>query len=160
MHSERTQRSKRKPTGIDPRHSRSCPAAKDKQAKCRCRPTYAVWVYSKRDAKKIYSTHATEAAAKAWRADSTTKVNRGTMAAPTCQTLREVAEAFIEGIEAGTILNRNGKPYKPSVRRGYATDLRKFVLDDLGGHRLSEIRRRDVQAFVDRLVSEGQSATR
>lgn len=66
----------------------------------------------------------------------------------------------IDGIAAGTIRNRKGEPYKPSVRREYTTNLRKFVLPELGAHRLSEIRRRDLQGFVDRLLDDGQSPTR
>ena len=45
-----------------------------------------------------------------------------------------------------------GRPYKPSASRGYEQDLNNHILDDLGGHKLSDIRRRDVQALIDRLL--------
>jgi integrase len=41
------------------------------------------------------------------------------------------------------------------VLRSYERALRRFVLDDLGAHRLSDIRRGDLQALVDRLLGKG-----
>ena len=74
--------------------------------------------------------------------------------------MREAAEAFIDGIETATILSRNGVPYKPSVTRAYATDLKNVVIPELGAQRLSDLRRSDVQALVDRLVGAGTSPSR
>jgi integrase len=58
------------------------------------------------------------------------------------------------------ILNRSGEVYKPSVLRGYAADLRNYVLPELGGRRLADVRRADLQALVDRLVGRGLSASK
>ena len=49
--------------------------------------------------------------------------------------------------------------YKPSVLREYRRVLHNDVLDDLGQHRLSDIRRADLQALVDRLAGEGKSGS-
>ena len=84
---------------------------------------------------------------------------RRTEVTTTRSTLNDAAELFIAGIDAGTILNRKGEPYKPSVRWAYTTDLRKFVLPDLGAARFADLRRADVQALVDRLLTSGQSPT-
>ena len=51
-------------------------------------------------------------------------------------------------------------PYKPAALRGYEADLRRYVLDDLGAHRLSDVRRGDLQALVDRLLGKGLSSSR
>ena len=51
-----------------------------------------------------------------------------------------------------------GDPYKPSAIRGYE-ELRLRLLPDLGGAKLSEIRRADVQALVDRLMAAGHGAS-
>jgi integrase len=117
-------------------------------------------VFSARDGRKIRKSFPTLAAAKGWRADATSQLRRGTLKAPTRETVNDVAATFVAGIDAGTILGRNGQPYKPSVRRAYATDLRRFVLPALGSLKLADVRRSDVQTFVDRLVADGLSASR
>jgi integrase len=58
------------------------------------------------------------------------------------------------------ILTRSGKRYKPSVLRGYKADLRNYVLLELGGTRLADIRRGDLQALVDRLLGRGLSPSK
>jgi integrase len=82
------------------------------------------------------------------------------MQAPTRQTLTEAAEAWLEGAKRGAILTRSGTSYKPAVVRGYEADLRRYVLPDLGAHRLAALRRSDLQALVDRLVKAGRSASK
>ena len=44
--------------------------------------------------------------------------------------------------------------------RGYKYDLQEYVLPDLGGLRLSDVRRADLQALVDRLVGQGLSGSK
>jgi integrase len=78
------------------------------------------------------------------------------MRAPTRVTLREAAEAWLEGARAGTIRNRSGDAYKPSVIRGYDAALRLHIVPDLGAARLSEIRRSDVQDLADRMQAAGR----
>ena len=70
-------------------------------------------------------------------------------------TLREAAEAFIDGIKDGSVRSRKGERYKPSAIRGYERTLRLRVLPVLGAMRLSEIERRHVQALADDLVAQG-----
>ena len=81
---------------------------------------------------------------------------------PSRRTLREAAEEWLAGAEAEppTVLNRSGHPYKPSVVRGYKYDLHEYVLPDLGGLRLTDVRRADLQALVDRLVGQGLSGSK
>jgi hypothetical protein len=83
----------------------------------------------------------------------------GELRPPSKRTLREAAEAWLEGACCGRIHNRSGDPYKPSAIRGYEKALRLRVLPRLGDVRLSELRRIDVQDFVDELVAEGLSAS-
>jgi integrase len=158
-----------KPTpGIIIRHSRRCPSLKG--GKCdaasrragACKPTYRAWVFDKSVGGKIYRSFPTLTAAKAWRADALAALNKGRSVAPSKRTLREAAEAFLAGAKAEPplVLNRSGRPYKPSVLRGYEADLRRYVLDDLGARRLSEIRRGELQALVDRLVGKGLSGSK
>lgn len=168
-----------KRTGIRERHSRSCPVP---TGKCNCTPSYEAWVFDRRapvtdkngkqlhdDAgkpifgakiRKSFAGKGALSAAKAWRADATSALNKGTLRTPSRQTLREAGTVWLEGAKAKTILTRSGRPYKPSALRGYEADLERHVYPELGALRLAEIRRADVQALVDRLVGKGLSGSK
>jgi integrase len=147
----------RSTAGIRVRHGKLCPN-RDGGA-CRCKPTYQADVWSSREGKRVFKTFATLAEAKAWRADAQVALRRGTMRVGSAATLREAAEAWLEGVRSGTIRNRSGHTYKPSVIRGYETALSTRVLPELGGARLSEIRRVDVQDFADALCADALDAS-
>jgi site-specific recombinase XerD len=89
------------------------------------------------------------------RHDASSELRKGTLSTPTRTTLREAADAWLEGAKAGTIRTRKGVPYKPSVIRSYRQGLRDHVLPELGAVRLHEIRRRDLQDLADRLLAQG-----
>jgi integrase len=145
-------------TGIRVRHSRACRAREG--ARCNCSPSYEAFVYSARDGQKIRRTFRNMSEARSWRHDAASAVRKGTLSAPTRQTLAEAAEAWLEGAKRGPVLTRSGQPYKPAVLRGYEADLRRYVLPDLGAQRLAALRRADLQALVDRLVASGRSASK
>src|SRR5947209_18621065 len=130
---------KRRPAhaGIAVRHRKRCAAREG--GRCSCQPSYQAQVWSPRDGTPIRKTFPTLAAAKAWRADAQGAVRRGTMQTPSQTTLREAAEAWLEGARSGVIRNRSGDPYKPSAVRGYAASLRRYVLPEFGARRLSAI---------------------
>jgi integrase len=162
MASNATPSARRKPTtGISERHSRYCPSRSG--GKCSagrkdgCKVAFRAFVYDPRSGTKVRQTFPTLAAAKAWRADATSQINRGKMIAPSKQTFREAAEAWVAGAtaEPPTILNRSGARFKPSTLRGYRADLDRYLLPDLGAHRLSDVRRADLQRLVDRLLGQG-----
>jgi integrase len=77
------------------------------------------------------------------------------MKAPSQLSLRDVAEAWLAGAAEGTIRNRSGDEYKPSVLRGYEQALRNRILPELGGARVSDVTRPDLQDLADRLLAEG-----
>jgi integrase len=163
MQSKPNETTKRRQTGIHERHSRSCQSSQG--GRCSCTPSIRAWVYDRRAHTKTWKTFTGKGAltaAKRWRANATSQVNDGKSIAPSRHTLLEAAEAWLEGAKADplTILNRSGRPYKPSVLRGYEQDLRNYVLDDLGSHRLTDIRRGDLQVLVDRLLGKGLSGSR
>ena len=146
---------KRNHAGIRVRHSRRCPSTVDPDGRCRCKPAYEAWVYSARDGKKLRKSFPTLSAAKGWRSDATGAVRRGTMKAPSPTTLREAADAWMLGAKDGSIRTRSGDVYKPSALRGYEAALRDRVLPELGGAKLADIRKVDVQDFADRLLTQG-----
>lgn len=148
------------PSSLRPRHSRRCPKAKDREAKCRCKPAWRASVRTKDGF--VEKSFPTRAAAKAWRIDADKLAKDRKLRPPTRQTFAEVAEEWLASAKAEppTVLARGGRRYKPSALRGIEADLRNYWLDDFGGHRLSDIDRRDVQKLVNRLISEGKSSSR
>jgi integrase len=158
--------SRRTYPGIRTRHSRSCPSrsGRDCSAERRngCRPAFEAWVFDRRSGSKIRKTFPTLGAAKSWRSDALSQLQRGRLISTTRKTLREAAEEWQAGAEAKppVILTRSGRRYKPSVLRGYEADMRNYVLPDLGGIRLADVRRGDLQALVDRLLGRGLSASK
>jgi integrase len=119
---------------------------------------YRVRIY--RDGKRIVKTFPTFAAAKAWRQDAAVALRERTYRDPAASpTLAEAADEWLEGAREGRIRTRSGNAYKPSALRSYERALRLRVLPVLGGYRLAEIRRRDIQDLVEKLIGEGLSAS-
>lgn len=145
---------KRKPEGIDVRHRKRC-ATRIGGASCTCDPSYGPWVWDKRASRKIRG-HSTKvlAEAKSWRQDALRALRRGELTARQPRSVRQVAEEWLRRAEAGEIRVRGGRPYKPSVLRGYRSDLERRILPVLGDIRIDQLRRKDVQAFVEQLVDQ------
>ena len=150
--------------GIVERHARSCAArtaaARREGARCSCVPTFEAWTWSPRDGRKIRRSFPTQAAAKSWRRDAASDVARGKMRAPTSTTIAEEARGWIERLDRGDVRTRGGRPYKPSVARLYTRDLERHVIPALGGIRVSQLRRRDVQELLVDELAAGASPGR
>jgi len=142
-------------TGITKRHSSSCPVRGG--GRCRCDAGYEAWVFSKRDGKKIRRTFPTIAAAKSWRSNALSALEKGSLRPTKPTTLDEAWRAWFAGALAGTITNRSGDPYKPSALRTYERAMRLRVLDEFGQTKLAQPYRSDLQEFADGLLSEGKN---
>ncbi len=79
-------------------------------------------------------------------------MRRGTVRAPVPSTLRQAAEAWLDGAQSGSIRTRSGHPYKPCALRGYESALQARILPELGGVKRADIGRLDVQDLADRLL--------
>jgi integrase len=161
MQDQRNAQVRRKlPTGIVERHSRKCRSRDGR--KCDCRPSYRAWVFDSRSHQKVLKTFGTLGEAKRWRVHALSALQRGRLAPPSKRTLRDAWEEWYAGAtaEPPTILTRSGRRFKPSVLRGYGADMRIYVLDEVGGLRLSDVRRRDLQAIIDRALGQGLSASK
>jgi integrase len=139
--------------GITVRHQSRC-AARDGR-ECNCRPTYQAQAYSRRDSKTLRKTFPTLAAAKAWRSEAQTAIRHGTLRGPSDVMIAEAGAALVAGIKDGTIRNRSGDPYKPSVIRDYTRSIRLYIRPELGSKKLSSLTRVEVQDFADRLLTTG-----
>jgi hypothetical protein len=75
-------------------------------------------------------------------------------------TMAAAIEDFIEAAEAARAVNRSGRRYRPSALRDLKGILRYHVAPALGERPLAEIRRADIQAFVNGLGAERLSESR
>ena len=135
-------------------HQRSCASRTDNKAPCDCEPTTGGKLY------RTFSGKGAKSAAKAWRSEAVPAARSGAMHATTKQTLREAANAWLDKCARGEVLSRYRLPHAPSALRGYRADLERYVLPDIGGMKLAEIRRGDVQALVNRLNGTGLSGSK
>ena len=55
----------------------------------------------------------------------------------------------------GTILDRSGRPYRPTTIRSYTEAINKYLAPKLGHLRLGEVRRTDVQKLIDDMHAQG-----
>jgi integrase len=140
-------------TGVQVRHSRACDTRSGQP--CSCKATYQASVWSARDRQRIRKTFPTLSEAKAWRQDAQVALRRGTMTVPSRMTFQEAADRWLAGVRAGSIRNRSGDEYKPSAVRGYEQALRTRVIPAIGGLRLTDVRRSDLQDLIDRMTAEG-----
>lgn len=140
-------------TGIRRRHSAKCPASNG--SRCRCGAGWEASVFLAREDRKVRRSFATESEARQWRAEAHVEAQAGKLRGPSKLTVGEASWLWLEAARAGSVRDRSGRPYKPSTLRGYAESLRRRVLPDFAGVKLSELRRGDVQAFVDRMLRSG-----
>ena len=139
------------------RHSRRCASRTGGRCTCKPSPSYQAFVYDRRSGQKIRKTFSGKgalSAAKSWRNDALAAANHGMLALPTRQTLREAAEAWLAGAtaEPPTILTpaaatATSRPCCAATRATCGTTCSAA----LGDRRLSEVRRGDLQALVDKL---------
>ena len=151
MSSKKSARSRHE--GIEIRHERHC--GSQQGGRCSCSPGYRASVYDARVGRYLKKTFRSLAEAKGWRSDALVALRQGAITAAPVSTLGHAADAWVAGAVSGAVRNRSGDIYKPSAVRGYEQALRLRVVPALGHLRLSDIRRADLQAFVDRLLAAG-----
>jgi len=108
---------------------------------------------------RLRKTFGNLAEAKAWQAEAQVALRAGTLTAAPRVTLAAAAEAWVAGAQAGRIRNRSGDVHKPSAVRGYEQALRLRVLPVIGDSALGELRRSELQTFVDRLLEADHTAS-
>jgi len=143
-------------TGIRRRHRRDCPEADSPQPRCRCS-----WEASAGSGHgpRLRKTFRTLAEARSWRVDAEKQLRSGLVTPGVAPKIREAAAALLDGMRDGSIRNRSGHRYKPSAIRSYDEALNAHILPHLGARRLTDVKRRDVQALADRLVGQGKKAS-
>ena len=115
-------------------------------------------VWDNRAKRNRVATHPTLKAALAWQRDTAAAVATGTLTTPASATVREVYAQWLDLAERGVARARGGALYKPGVIVSYRQAFTGRLLAAFGARKVAELRRRDVQAYVDELVAEGLAA--
>jgi integrase len=136
------------------RHSTRCGGSSGAKG-CSCRPGYQAQVYSPTERRTIRRTFKALGDARAWRAETKAALERGSLRAPSRQTLAEAAEDWVKAANAGVIRTRSGEVYKPGALRGYEQALKARVLPRFGHLKTSALTRNAVQDLVDEMLAEG-----
>jgi integrase len=142
-------------TGIRKRHSEPCGHWQGRR--CDCKAGYEAWVYIAREGGKVTQTFKRKDEAKAWRAEALVAANRGGLQLVNRdpRSLTMALSQFIEDMKEGRVRPKKRERYKPSTIRNYDQHLRRRIAPaQLGSMRVTEIRRRDVQGFVDEMLAE------
>jgi hypothetical protein len=143
-----------RPEGIVIRHSTRC-AGGSEPKRCDCRPGYQAQVNSAAERRTIRKTFRTLGEARAWRAETKSALERGSLRAPSRQTLEQAAHAWLVAAQAGVVRTRSGDPYKPGALRGYKQALSARIVPRFGHLKTSALHRNAVQDLVDEMLAEG-----
>ncbi len=117
-------------------------------------------VWSKRERKRIGKVFGARelAAAKMWRRDTQTALDRREIVAGHSPTLREASRMFLDGVTDGTIRTRSRQRYKPSTIARYRRALERHLLPQLGSVELNDIRTGQLEQLVGKLQAQGLAA--
>lgn len=146
--------------GIVKRHSKLCASRGGRR--CNCGSGYEAWVYLNREGRKVRKTFRRESEAKSWRREALVAAQKGALRATATdrRTLLQALEEFVAGMADGTIRPKRRERYKPNTVRSYERAVRLSLRgSELGTLRPPEVRRSDVQAFVDDLLARKSASS-
>ncbi len=146
------------PEGLRRRHSRRCRSKRG--GACDCEPGWEASVYSKIERRKIRRTFPARQEAISWRRRQLGLADSGQLRTPTRMTLADTGRAWVEMAQAGEILNRSGRQYKPGALRTIEQDLRLRLIPEFGPHCMSDIAKADLQRGVGVWLAQGLSASK
>jgi len=138
--------------GIDVRHRKGCTRPRE-DGKC-CGASFQAYVFNRATGKLIRRTFKSKTEAKLWRQDALVALRTGRTGVAVAAggpTVKQALEELVDGMRAGTVLDRSGRPYRAATIRSYAGHVGKYLEPSIGRIRLKELRRRDVQRLVDEL---------
>jgi integrase len=139
--------------GIYVRHAKGC--ATETEGRCNCDPSYMARAWSAGAGREVRRSFKRKADAKAWRARMMAGHADRVAGATRSPVLDVLAEQVLDAMDEGTLRNRSGDIYKPSVARSYRSAYEVNVSPLIGGRRISTITRRDVQVVVDEAIARG-----
>jgi hypothetical protein len=110
------------PEGVRLRHRKACATRSSKR--CSCEPYYEASVGLGLRGERRSKSFSTAREARDWRIGMLAASHRRRRLAASRDTLRDAAEAYVDGMRSGMIKNRSGDVYKPKVARDYESTLR------------------------------------
>jgi integrase len=139
--------------GVYARHRLDCTA--EQGGTCNCSPSYwgRVWDRAVNKHRKTRMMQSIAEARNA-RSDLQASLRAGKVPAHGSMRVATAIDAYLKAIDAGTALNKHGRPYKPSAMRDLQGALEGYVRPELGHRRLADLRRRDVQGLVDKMTPD------
>lgn len=145
--------------GIEVRHRKRC-ARPRADGKC-CGASFQAQAFDAKAGKPVKRSFSTITAAKQWRTDAMAAIRAGETSSltPTAKTVDEALDALLDGMKAGTVLDRSGRRYRPATVRSYREAADNYLRPALGRYRLGEVRRADVQRLIDRMHADGRSGS-
>ena len=127
---------------------------------CNCQPSYWGKVYDRAETRYANTKrYPTPSAARHARKALLDLLEKGGMPREAPLRLRDAVPRFVEDAKAGRALNKKGKKYKPNAIKTIEQALGLHVVPTLGGRRIVDIRKRDIQKIADD-VSEKRSGSR
>ena len=162
MQGEGSSTSKKLPTGITARHSRSCATAD--AGECDCVPSYRASVYDARESRRqgrivkirrTFTGPGALSAAKSWRRDAGSQVARGEIKFEPKQRLDDSVAEWLAKCERGEVRSRRRTQYSASTIRDYRSDLRRFVLSEIGHLAVNDVTRADIQTIIEQMNGAG-----
>jgi integrase len=139
--------------GVYARHRMNC--GLEDGGDCNCSPSYWGQAWDRAAGKPRKTKFlASPAEARNARADLEATLRAGMLPASSTMRMSKAIEAYLAAIEAGSALNKHGRPYKPSAVRDLKGALEGPVEDAVGAKRLADVRRGDVQRLIDSLTPE------
>ena len=136
--------------GVYARHRQGC--ALEGGGRCDCRPMFYGRVWDRVSSRQLSTRrYATVGEARAARALLVEQVRSGERPSVGTIRLRDALDRFVMAAEDGRALNKNGRRYKTAAVANIRQSLSLHVVPRLGGKRLSDVRRGDVQSLVDEL---------
>lgn len=139
--------------GVYARHRIDCAVEQD--GTCDCSPSYWGRVWDRVDTKHRKTKMVrTIAEARSARTDLQATLRAGRVPASNSMRVSTAIEAYLAAINAGRALNKQGRQYKPSAVRDLQGALERYVRPSLGGKRLADVRRSDVQRLIDSMTPE------
>lgn len=136
--------------GVYARHRQAC--ALEHGGACNCRPGYYGAAYDRARRRQVRTRRfPTVEAARNARADLVARLERGEVVATGSLRLADARERFVAAARDGRALNKRGLRYKPTAVDNIEVSLRVHAEPVLGGCRIADIRRGQVQMLVDDL---------
>lgn len=139
--------------GVYARHKQGC-ALEAGGSRCSCKPSYYGVAYDRARHKTVRTRRQlTVDAARSARAELLATIERGEPTAIRGVKLTDARKQFVKAAREGRALNKRGRRYKPKAIDDIEISLKTHVEPKLGGRRINELRRGEIQARIDEMTA-------